>query len=1625
MLRIMLLLFLLWATGAQALKISPHELPAQGEQESLLQVERFGYYNLWLKSPRGSTLQIIDRVEGPGEIRGKIDKEDGRLDLFLERGEYRLVIRSSKEGKGKVRLYARRSQDTKELSNLEELDLKKGRLEDRSQRSWSLTIHQAKQSYLEAAGRHLQDLRLWTEDGWLIEAQPRCELHTPRVGRPLRLCRLSSYLQPGRYLLTAYGGPEAQPWSLESDERPLYLRRGIPKLGTAGRHQLKISPFGIDLWESPGVPYYRVDLPEVAPFSLEVARWLSRAPWGVGYLRRFQIQKKSRQAFAEIYMSGNSSRLLRIKGQPGQPYLLQYFRPQTDAGHTIYERGEYFLSTLVAGPIKERPWLTGYLLKEDSKGRMEIQHENTLSLGAGRLWERRHFNLEGPVLLLLRVEEHGIYRAEMKEADLSLRPLILQEGGQEPEALAFNGISQELDIGHYALEIRPRNSKIVSDLKIQQEGVPSKLQGPVRPGLQIPKFYVNSKSYFLQSRLPGVEVGLVLRSLPIQLEQDPLPASLLPGESLELPIEIQHAGTIRVGSESGEVAFSLGGGSWAVNWKKSHKVEPGRHLIQLKNLGKQITYFQLSYHSKREGELPIQALRLLQEKQPLFADFKRRGSEMFEVKVDPSALYTLESSGLLATEGMLRTRVRARFAQAQENGAGRNFRVTGYLASGDYRVVVQARGRSQGRLGLSLKQAPVIKGGALRDGVPARIRLAAGEALSYYFDVDKPGGYRLRALGRGRGFSCRIEDERGWPLFRPAVQDCSDLQHHFKAGRYQLLMLPEAVETQHLTRLSRNKILPHFEGNGPHNLPLDVRLSHLWRESPVPQLFNFKLSGESPVFISLDDSMQAELWLKEERIGRLLPGHPWQGRLKAGSYQIRVRSARPDDRVRYSLLVRPRYLLAGMSRRSSWSDDLTISIAKEGLVELESFGKTDVLGRLFDDQGQLVASADDQPGDWNFRMSVMLKPGQYRLKISALGEERRPPMLSMRVPLQEQRESLKPGSKRLFKPNALLNIIPLQELPEGSLMVLKLKGAEALSLGLEIQEESIWRLVEEQMGATSELIFRPRPGAAYRLRLRSLEEQGSEVQLSLQSLKPSERLRGPGLFKLQGSGWACPEEGGACLHSEGLIAVGARGLWLQGEAKAKRLKLGEEGLSGVPVKSSGTVMDLAADKGPLLISAHSSTGQPLLSLEGGARTLRAGAALVLDPEGEQKRFKIYSGDASPLSVRLKLKRLQTAPPETLIAWGAREGSVPAGMLLKLILPGVSDLRLSLSPGLVALSGDRLLWAHGEASSEEVSKAQDALLLLNPGAKALSYHLRLLPSRGAGDLLEWSSPSAGARQVRIPEGAGLKLRGAGEIHSLSFIGDDQRSLHAQNQLDLSADGLLRVEYGPGPVLLWLEGPGQMDPWGDEDQPKLQIKGTDSVSLKGDLVKLQIEQPKERLMQLRVAAPCFVRAAPKGGPLHLQALPAGGGLDLWLPEGQAEISLRGVGGAPLWGEALFSFEQPRELKEGLGPQILLAPGESRAFSFKTLQDGPVGLGLQAEADRVEAKLLDWSGALLSEGAAQMPMLKEGRYLYLLQLPSKAAPVRVRPALAGIQLPDSTPPAQIRRYLKQAGYKKPGGQ
>ncbi len=1205
--------------------------------------------------------------------------------------------------------------------------------------------------------------------------------------------------------------------------------------------------------------------------------------------------------------------------------------------------------------------------------------------------------------------------------------------------------------------------------------------------------------------------GSVLRRLPMDLT-DPLTLASQPGEEVEVPFRAGEAGTLRAEAEDGSTPeVSLDGSVW----QTSAAVTPGPHAVKVRHQNKQTIYFSLFLQPPAldpASTLPpvssellsgMPEFPLLTEAKSQFLDLGRLSQATFLLNADKPGLYQVESTGLLATKAALRSRTIPAYAAESQNGTGRNFSLRQYLTQGDYQLTVSTEGESAGHLGVRLSRTRSISGGFLTSSVPARISLAAGQAVSYYFKITRPGEFRVRAFGLGRTFRCRLEDNQGWPLVPPGGE--ANITQFFDPGTYRLIILPEMTSARVVAQLEPILQPRAYQGHGPHRISLGRTVHAVWMEpgagqERVPDVWEFTLPAPSLVAIQLTGEMQGTLTAPRPGSPTVFvpPGRGWQGPLAAGVYRLETVSTRINNRAPYRLAVSPGHLMAGMSREVSAPAQVPISVGDEGSIELSSFGNLDVRARLYNAENNLVAINDDRPDDWNFQIIQTLGPGEYTLRVDSVGVERANCTVSMRTPDQEERPAIGLPFKQEVMVGRRTLIFPLTVPPEPGLLVVRGSARDSLGLSLEADFGKGWRLLGTRYGLQTDLLVplsgESTPEVRYRLNVWSLDRRPTVAQLSVQaSAVPAAtegqlaggiplvpipdsafaftcvRVDRSGVFEIEPESsnllWSgnslsvcAPPENRLVVAQPGLICVAAR--TRKGDsaraAKARRLVLQAGSSRYLQFRHGATltcdVADLAT--GPVLLRATATTGQPGVWLRreqeaAGSRytspkdgevawTVSDHSAICASLRGGNSVAELWSGSPTDdlLVVKTDLFAFADSPVESPPLDGDGEVEAQAGRRFAL-KSGWKRVALSLGPGLVALltKGDAVQtvhWRPGQPLFETVDTDAEQMCLLNTEDHANRFALEALPlaaeqafqTLSKARVYESDHVRTGLERFKLADGLpGATVRVRGGDGDAIFV---SRSGRVSRGADLAVDvqgGELQVPHGAGPVICWIDQDGSGDfLWPTASRPTaIKVDPPVVVTLAGHLSRaFRFERSLPGLIHFRSSGPLLMTVKrPSILPdttLHHQGVDVA----IYLPEGFSELLVRGLAGHPLAGQAEISVTSVGKLEEGFGPELLLPPGDSRLFSFQVVREGQIGVGVRAESEIVELELMSAEGKTIEKGSLMMPRLTPGLYLLNMKVSSSAAgPVKVRPVVVGLELPDTGPPEDvIQEYLRPPG-------
>ncbi|MBN2800955.1 MAG: hypothetical protein JXX28_17590 [Deltaproteobacteria bacterium] len=1665
--------------------VVPSQVPAQGRQAALIHVDEFGRYAITATSEQGTALQLVDRMIGPRERDGRQGQEDGRLDLFLDQGDYRLLTQAHPLGTGEAQLQVRPFTELQPDSPLLTEDLLvSSELGDLRQRSWWVHVPERRYVAIEAGGRALADLRLWQDGSWLVGVEPSLSEETPVKGQPLRVARLQTWLEPGLYRLTAYGGAPLA-WSEDQGEQPLHLRWGVSTLGAPGQVTRTISPLGVDRFVVEGSDYFQLSLPQQGgSAAMSLTGYDPGSPFAQGGYSR-KIDEDTLPPRVSLSDGGDGPRLLTLRGPAGQPYTLQHFNALSGQG-TVSGSGPTWISTLHGGDPSDSLDATGMLVRRSGE-REELVSARALTLGGGRGLERR-FNLLGPASMLVEITELGAYTVKTEGdavAELAVLPLGVD---QAPPFRRADG-SWTLDPGLYTFTLRPMvvEGKARPGIVTLQIAPPRGLldrgpiqAAPLQAGLQWPRVDLTygQPLALVYGSQPEVRVGLIQRPLPLDPSQ-PLPLIHATGEVVEVPLRTTSRGRLTALDPRGKpVPISVDGGPF----KPFYDLSPGDHAAKVMGAGQPSSTLSLSPPEAPLPSLPASLSGALPDYPVLDAqmttslDLARDQRAVYKVSVQEPGLYRLESEGLLATEGQLRTRTDPLILSDRGSGTGRNFQLRAYLQQGDYQLQLQAIGQSAGHLGLRLAPLPMEDGGTLLLGVPARAGLAAYQGVAYRFTVTEEGDYRLRSLGASQTARVRLEDAEGWPLRKPGEQ--GDLVEHLTPGDYRLVVLPEPGAVRRITQLERVTAAERFSGHGPHPLAVGASVGHTWWEAPEgeerrPDVWAFSLSAPVDLTLSATEQMHGELRRGEQVVARLFPDQPWTGPLEAGDYTVELVNARRNNGVDYRLQLSAAQLAPGLSREVYAPATLPISVGERALVEVASFGRSDVKATLLDSSGRRVARSDDRPLDWNFAIQERLEPGRYQLLVEPVGAAQARTTVSVRAPAETQAPAAALPVAQTLTLGDGVTVMPLTLSGEPRLLTLGLDATETVGLSLEHLVGDRYYTVASDTGLHPRVQARTSGEGSWRLRAWSLDRRGQPVSLqgSAESPRRSDeralasgarlaplgdavaarfQLKRQGTLSLEAADDAlrwCPAPDQACVPvQDRTLSPLDDALWLVSAAgrdkvRASRTVLSEGGHALVHATSAAPArLDLDGGDGALLVVATATTGQVGVSLDGGtlpgAVSKSAMVAVSLRQRGATASVW-PAGEEPEVEAHLELARF--ALPEAIPApWGALEAQLAPGEARVWTLPGAHRaLHLGLEQGLVAALADekgallRVLWAGDGPDYTELGDAPARLYLFNPTSAPATAGGQLTLGRVDAPLsgaTPWERTlfTAGTLPLSLAElpPPGTVLRAEGAIASLTLLQDDGR---VRRGLELSDPGVgtLLVHHRPGAAAVWLDAPAApLARWGEDGRGKsgvielpaeLDLRRDARFTLSGE----------GRVVHLRAPTPAVLRVDRPGAGLDISAFPERLSADLILPEGQrAEVQLRGLAGGALQG-SLSAWSSPiSALGEGAGPAVLLTPGATRVFRFDLPRDGTIGVGVASSAAALEATLLDAAGRPHGSGVVMMPTLKAGTWYLSLHLPDDAAPATARPALAGLEPPDTGPPeAVIRHYLFNTPYEDEG--
>jgi hypothetical protein len=974
-----------------AARLETDHLPPAPQADTLLHVTAPGRFAITAKSPSGAALDLVDMITGPSARAGNPGSQDGRLDVLLDTGTYKLRSFSAPGATGSVALQVAAFHEAGPVGVVQRNAETDTALSDLQQRSWWFVVTPDHPVRLEAAGRALSDLRLWRDGLDLVATNPDTQIIEPVHGHPMRDILFTDPLPPGTYLATAYGGP-ALPWADGDAASPLILRDGASDALRLGWLAGKIGPLGHERFTVDGdFNVFRLTMAGPAVLSVDGSEVV--------------IDKRSRLPQASLFTAtSGTDHLVEVRGPAGASFQLQ--ATMLSAQSRIGEPGRYWVTATTDGLGGDEVPATLVLARRVGAGFI-VLGSNAPDIGPGVAWRRR-FNLAGQVSVLFHLREGGRVAITSNGKPVRVGGMMALDDErmvpQVPPLALQSPALWDLAAGWYELYLAPPGAAGVADVTIGPPGVAAPLGAP---GADSPVVTFGEQSVawsrdgleFLQlfgNAAPHGRFGLEARRLPLDLRPAQAAGNAMPAYLQRAPAGYLTTRPLAVSQNAGEtldVPVLPGEGTLTALEVGHGPIEasylPDRSVIELP-AADHARVVMLSWPAPPPPApppvpVPEDARPVLEAGTPYFLDLAEGEPRSVDLHVAQGGLFRVETTGRLRTSGAIGTHFVPDLARADANGIGQNMRLQGFLRAGRYHVDTTAEA-SAGHAGLVAVPAPLRTSPALLPGGTVRASLVGGSGLLVPVSIAAAGTYRLELLGLHHAFTARLEDAQGWPL--AASAPLASMTQDLAAGQYRLLVSPEPVDARAVIRLTRIEPSPALTGHGPHALPFDAPQQLTWREpagrndTRVPDTWRFTLAAPADITLAVTDGMEAVLRRADgSQVAHLVGDAPFSGRVPEGAYEVQAVSQGRNDRLDYTISLGSAQLQPGAPRGVSLPSRVSFNVARDQVVSLTSFGGLPVRAVLRDGADHVVGRFGAREDDWNIAISRPLAAGSYTLDV--------------------------------------------------------------------------------------------------------------------------------------------------------------------------------------------------------------------------------------------------------------------------------------------------------------------------------------------------------------------------------------------------------------------------------------------------------------------------------------------------------------------------------------------------------------------------------------------------------------------------------------------------------------------
>ncbi|MDR0330152.1 MAG: hypothetical protein LBH93_00365 [Chitinispirillales bacterium] len=1099
------------------------EASARGRREYALTARAWGRYAVEVKSAEGVSVEVVDKLRGAIARSGLSGEKDGRLEVFLEAGDYKVFTEGPPDAVGTLSLTVSRFSVVEDgskggygyLRPFEQASSKLGALEARA---WWIFVPRDTLVYIEAMGRRLGALAVFRNGDWLAaesgaKAQELADGDGDEEGR--------------EHLNDVYDD--------EYGNRSRRSRRG----GYGDEYGGDDEERGIHSGQAAGQPpepdFVNRSVPEKALNGLRIIRRLERGKHLVVAYGGGADQYTVSDAASPLYVSWmlkpldpsrqlsakvNAGGVNRYAVPPKTKYLIESVDKKTlRVDYNIINKdggmGQAYGDTLRSHPLFRTNPIGAIEFSDRSSGQQVLSVSG--APGAG-----------------FKITPIGSLRLDYTPKESGEHRLFTVHTNYAGDNIGASGILVDLkDTSILALRVdtvssdRPVRRKFnafgaeqTSYVWVDETGAYtfSPSGGASNFHWRVKRFYVSEpRNYKAPSWMAGrsdVSLSKGLYVIEINTQGNIGAASFalfgkrLGSESLIKPLEPNPSIDIKpLTLEKGRAyRFYLNdqGAEYASIVVERYPAPPSENTAALYLTGEAAEKAELG--TSQSAELKIGT--------PQYVSLGVKGIKAYGFTIGEAGIYKIETLGRMHTKLTARDRFGGLSYSRSGNGVGRNALIAEYFLPGSYMVVAETVGKSAGRMGVVLTKGEMVYGGRLQSGVDSRAAVKENGAVAYDFTADKKGRYLVESFGPSseeRGDSRmgkRLEDSNGWPLFRHGLK--SPMTVELEKGAYKLYSLPAAYENYRVTRIEeaaerRTKV----SGAGPHKININEPVTAVWVEaSGKPQLparFLFETTASAEMKISLSPDFNGELVSMAGKDTALIKfDGVHSGVLRRGKYEIRVTPKSPRNHQPYELSVAATDLFDGIGYPSNGKEMLRVQVGAPGTYEIFSQGKAEVSARLYakDKKTEIARSGSDQR-DWNFIIAEKLDSGTYYLQ-PAMGQSW-PWMLPIKIFMRRAVDTLAQtvklsgaeGEKRKVQLSGKQVVIPI-EIQSGD--VLTLTARSSVNVVCELSAVNSKSPIGRRSGKRVILSAPVEKGARYNLKIWPEDRINDEASIEMKTV---------------------------------------------------------------------------------------------------------------------------------------------------------------------------------------------------------------------------------------------------------------------------------------------------------------------------------------------------------------------------------------------------------------------------------------------------------------------------------------------------------------------------------------------